>query len=697
MNPAVVISFYISKLSVSTFAKKVNKLQMNRGSVTLPFVVKLGVSTFATKAHEFHEAQETSSVQVCDIIDRATGKNSEYQYLRQPGLRRFDSECFFGKRFNDKNLNCGSDMKDLKGKVAELLRRKNQEPIEYLKIAEKARNLLFEAENMPYDLCVPKDLMYFDKNSPYRPFLDKALMKCFRTSWNAVHDHHENFSGWALAGTRGTGKSNMTRLVALLSGILLPNFQSVFVGAADVQNLSIAEVVKFAAVEAGIIPKDCADYSLGDVIGSFSKAKCAIGLFVDELPVEYKLDDSNWKNIHTLAGTTEPTFVLVNGSARILPAMVKADLDDYPMLRRYLSSDENVRPLESLNGTKLQVEYLPRFSTEQHYLDYFKHLNVEFPEVKALVNKAHVFSGGILRSLREELSTYSQSYALLLRRWRSKYPGEGSLERKIFSVLAEKYVEGGSSDKYDIFNMPVITEAELLEVIKKFGVTNEYQALQKLVEDGTLNVRNDTTAVYTYGVPAYFLLSLNKPVIFVSHRWCSATVNSSTFLLLNDLVKEHTNMIFIACEDPAAQEAMRHCGIKRWQNSQCVVSVPKVYSDLVQRAGVALIDEPYLLRLEEYHRDNKHNGCSEEFESLLKQNRSARVLMIKEKTLRLSNVKERLTKCFPLYTATIQKLHFFSHGSAKLTKALQSISNNAMSGYPELDVGLVMNDTKSKE
>lgn len=106
-----------------------------------------------------------------------------------------------------------------------------------------------------------------------------------------------------------------------------------------------------------------------------------------------------------------------------------------------------------------------------------------------------------------ENRTYRETYTVLLQRWRSKYPSEKSLECKIFSVLADKYAKGGSSDKYDIFNMPTITEAELLRVIKEFGVANEYQALQKLVEDGTLDVRNSTTVAYTYGVPAYFLLS----------------------------------------------------------------------------------------------------------------------------------------------------------------------------------------------
>ncbi len=309
-----------------------------------------------------------------------------------------------------------------------------------------------------------------------------------------------------------------------------------------------------------------------------------------------------------MASSTEYTFVLANGSARILPAMVKADIEDFPLLRQYLSKDLNQEPLQSLNGTKLQVEHQEKFATKKHYEDYFKHLNLEILNVKhldCLIAKTHIFSGGVLRSMREELSSYSAKYSVLLNRWRKKYPAQNTVEYAIFQALAAKYVRSHHVTNYNVFDMPTLSEQELLQKIKDFDSLNNfqfkspYQTLQKLIEGGVLEVRRDgISPEYTYGCPAYFLLSLSKPMIFISHRWDA----------------KKTNGTFVVCEDLEEQSAIAKCGIETWQAAQSVVTVPKYYRDIIQRAGIVLINEPYLLRLETYKATNEKNGCSVEFE-----------------------------------------------------------------------------------
>lgn len=204
---------------------------------------------------------------------------------------------------------------------------------------------------------------------------------------------------------------------------------------------------------------------------------------------------------------------------------------------------------------------------------------------------------------------------------------------------------------------------------------NEYLILQQLVESDTLFViKRGISNEYTYGCPAHFLITINKPIVFISHRWFDHNDISDTQNLLNDIVKNNKNAFFVYCEDPDAQEAIRQYGISTWYDSQVKLTNVKL-PDTIKRAGIALINEQYLTRLEQGH----DNGCAKEFESFLKQlshQDSAPVIMLTS----LSDIPtliNRLVACFPEYEQQIKSAPYYNYNDNSLEDHIEKVCNNS--------------------
>ncbi len=84
----------------------------------------------------------SGSFDVKDLLHN-NGTDIGYQPLREPGLMRFNGECF-GKRFNDLGFITGnSNINEARKRVQELLKdKKNPEPKEFVEIATIIREYL---------------------------------------------------------------------------------------------------------------------------------------------------------------------------------------------------------------------------------------------------------------------------------------------------------------------------------------------------------------------------------------------------------------------------------------------------------------------------------------------------------------------------------------------------------------------------
>jgi len=67
------------------------------------------------------------------------------------------------------------------------------------------------------------------ENTPHHSLYSEGLRRMFSVSRNALRGTRENFSGLAISGLKGTGKTTLLRTLAILGGLLLPNAQTLFV------------------------------------------------------------------------------------------------------------------------------------------------------------------------------------------------------------------------------------------------------------------------------------------------------------------------------------------------------------------------------------------------------------------------------------------------------------------------------------
>jgi uncharacterized protein YfeS len=535
-------------------------------------------------------------------------------------MPKFSSQLFFGKQLGDDQIEI-QGIVEARKTVTKML-SDNSSPVDFANLAHDV--LVKHLENKEHRFAVPSDLMFIGRGSPVRPLFDETLGRAFTTARNALGGKRENFSGFAIAGTKGSGKSTLTRLVALLSGLLIPNFQSVFIDLVGCEKLRIDRVLREAAVIVGVCGAAEND-NLSTVIGRFTQNKCAIGLFLDELPSLYNKDRKDeWGRIHSVLDNFGPTFVMANGGARSLPAMVRRDIHDMSLLQKWIGP--TVAPLVSLNATKMRVKMLSRFTEPEHYRSYLKarphvckDLRCDATKEDEFIRYLHLVSGGVLRRIRlvNEHSKLSD-----LAEWINSYPDDGTLEKAIFAKLVEPVITG--SKKFDIFDMPQISEDLLEEVLSQHYISNNNEGrkcVHDLVDNDILQViEKGTSRSFTFGSAAYFKLSLRSPVMFISHRMSDT---AELKVLIEGLHRETRKFIrVVSCEDGASQECIRKKALNKYMDIYCVTGITDKCGEEVRKVSVVLLTDAYIQRIEEYYHSKQPNGCARELFNLIESDQS---------------------------------------------------------------------------
>lgn len=453
----------------------------------------------------------------------------------------------------------------------------------------------------------------------------KSLKKAFSTSWNAIHCRRENFSGYALVGTKGVGKTTILRHICLMTGILLPNYQSIFISAPEVC-VDIDKMIIAGADEVKMLPNH-PTHDMGDILCHFTASRCAIALFVDEAEKLYTENSTNWSSLHEFVSTTEPTFAMISGSSGVLPAMVKGNELDFPLLRHYVKE-----LLFPLNGTKIRVEYVPLLRLED-YPRFLSHAyKAKIDEAEA--QKLHIACGGILGSLKSWISEYDlferNSMLMIVEHWETKYPRDGTALKQIFERLVANKTHNGNGDDINITNMPRISENEVLDIIEKHDKTcNSRQSLQKFIDDNYLC--SVPFRCLTFGIPAYYLLTLRHPTVFLSYRSDGSRANGTiddlaTFF--NATGKFSSRIDLILCDDSASLLlTLRNTLLPKWITVKVLEKAPAIYREFFKRTSIIFVNQAYLARLDEYVASMKENECSRELCDLVE-------LMKRTKTLR---------------------------------------------------------------
>jgi hypothetical protein len=615
-----------------------------------------------------------------------------HDHLRPGSRSRFDNELFFGKQDGDaKLLTTLPDIVKARKEVEKLIGDEQARPDKFCAIARAT--LIDSLENKRHSFKVNSDLMFNGARSPVGPLLDEVLKKTFLTAWCAAHEKRENFSGYAIAGTRGTGKSTMTRLVALLSGLLLPNFQTVFVDLVACRNVPLDHIIREAAIAAGVPEVNESD-SMGSVFGKFTESRCGIGLFLDELPELYIDNNKDWDRIHTMLSSTEPTFVMVNGSSSILPAMVRRDGEDIPLLKTRVKV-----PLVSLNGTKMKVKLLQPFSKIEHYREYFACrrpqrdiMATETVISDEYIRQVHLITGGVLRLIRQ---TNVDTEKVSLTFGMKSYPMDGSLYKRVYHEIVRS-TDAESPKSINIFDMPTISEEALENVIMSFYSRNRGLAvsdeecgfirrkMQDMVENGTLQVMEMGNARrFTFGQPVHYLLTLRRPVVFISHRIDESGANGTAALLkklVESLYDEMGQRIdVVCCEDGASQELIRDLGLQEYMNRQCVTGVQFKANVDLYKVAIVLITEAYLKRIEDYAKTRIHNGCADELLHLTKSDQW-HVYFFKDENLDRAEAIKRLEDAIPAWKDRVADRVHYDVNSKSVKQLADSILYNSFRG-----------------
>jgi hypothetical protein len=630
----------------------------------------------------------SSQQDLSDSLQSLSSSSFDGYLPAEKTLSKFNSELFFGKQLGDDITNIPG-IEEARNKTMKML-SDGSRPIEFANLAHDV--LVKHLEDKEHRFAVPSGLMFNGRDSPVRPLFDEALMKAFTTARCALRGECENFSGFAIAGTKGTGKSTLTRLVALLTGLLIPNFQTVFVDLVRCEDLEIDHLLREAATIAGI-PGVTGKDSLRTVIGRFTRNKCGIGLFLDELPTLYsEKKKREWAKIHSVLDSFGPTFVIANGSASALPAMVRRDIRDFALLKKLM--EPTAQPLVSLNGTKMKVKMLSRFTKPEQYKKNFyarPPLCSEFVSVCAkeeeFIRYLHLVSGGVLRRIRQ-VNEHSKS--LDLADWVTNYPDDDTLEKAIFVELI-KPIDSGSK-KFDVFDMPVVSEDKLEQILHDHYLARnneERKSIHDLVDNDVLQViEKGTSRHFTFGNPAYFKLTMRSPVVFISHRMGDIDALST---LIEGLWRESggrgkRKVRVVSCEDGASQECIRKRGLK-YMDLQCVTGITDKCGEEIRKVAVVLLTDNFIRRIEEYFTTNVPNGCARELLKLVESDQS-HVYYFKAADLDRKEAVRRLETANPEWKGKLGDKVYYSLEEPEHFKLLaNTVLSNAYEGDIELAAG----------
>jgi hypothetical protein len=306
-----------------------------------------------------------------------------------------------------------------------------------------------EPPNSQYNYA--QHLTYVQPGSPSFPILEECLLGAYNTAFGAT----SNRRGIGIMGSRGVGKSNLLRIIALLPTYVYPErFLSVYVNYTSV-NYTPLDLAIAACKEADIDATDCE--SMDDIVYTLSLCNRTLLFCADEVHNVYT-NDIIWRQLHSLA-ESQRAQLYVSSSGPILRAVVESDfLRHGTVLKNHFPSLGALCP-PSLNGTKVKLRLLGPLRTLKQYKDCLHATGKTMTEKE--MTHLHVHTGGCLGSFDGGISSECFNRPL---------PPAGTPEHYVLRQLVLHELD--SRPKFDPFLPMSVTTGTISRWISTFFVNN---------------------------------------------------------------------------------------------------------------------------------------------------------------------------------------------------------------------------------
>lgn len=329
-----------------------------------------------------------------------------------------------------------------------------------------------------------------------------------------------NSSGFAFVGDKGTGKTKLLQLAAVVPSVLLDNVVSVSMDAKSdvVQHHGLTpSMLLWAALHRRVaspspLPRR-PSYDLPDIDSSidplldFARAsRLAVVVCVDEARATYHPDSTSaasWPELHsTLQRFTACAFIA--DSTTTLPALVRGT--DSALITAGLGYPK-VR--DSLNGDKIAVVSIDRLQTRKQYEEFLTGLG---PLGKAYASQdledLHLRTSGLYPSIMRYVSGAKAHCDENL-----NLPDVGSLGFSLLGRMVAALRLSQNAALTDTFEMQWFSESVMMNWVQSYNKSYSRQegqaALVRLVEDQVLRQAlnkspHSSVPHYTFGSAAQF-------------------------------------------------------------------------------------------------------------------------------------------------------------------------------------------------
>ena len=453
--------------------------------------------------------------------------------------------------------------------------------------ADAAVGFLRACSELPHadPLRLSDFLLFIDGKSPVRaPLLDSWDMVHSTASYAAgIAGRGNNRSGFALAGDKGVGKSQLLQFCTVVPSILLDNVVGVYFDAkspeAETFGLTPSVLLREALrrrLERSAVPlpnRNIIQEALKNgctVDGLLSAARAnqlAVVACVDEARATYdpaSPSAASWSELHGLLQSfTACAFVA--DSTTMLPTLVRGTQSD--VIKSELGYPE-VR--HSLNGDKMAVIPVDTMHTQEQYSEF---LEGRCPDPEAIdLRDLHLSTSGRYRSIERFLSDQrSVPFDEDLNLPAVGDLGYTLLGRMLGLLRTEKH--GAMTDPFEERWFPASLIMQWVQGYNKHhGTSLGYAAVIRLVEGHILRQRvrrSDTQdPEYTFGSP-HQLRSLlaTIPSVFVSFAWDDSVDTIEPMLKQFHTVDAISTMV---CTSPPSAAFISTFGIRPFEHKEAM-------------------------------------------------------------------------------------------------------------------------------
>lgn len=501
------------------------------------------------------------------------------------------------------------------------------------KFVEIAFLFLNDLQALPRNSVLSCDFngLYYSPSShvyeAYKSIFSKAFQKSLCAAGHPLSTPL-NHSGYYIIGPRGTGKSVLLRLCALVTGQLLPNYIAFYADSIQLGSQSTRSLVIHALNEH--LPTSSQmheETTMNIALATADSNNIAIGMHLDEAQELYNTA-GDWSDLHACV-TTYNTAVILSGSDAFLAPRVKLTLVD----REYLRSIGNEKGHPSLNTTKLSQLSLSGFRNISQYIDYFiirphhviNLLPTWYRQYRGTVDSSH--TGKVehilyklyyqpevldihLQGLRDDLLLEITRFHGLcggrirtIEAWQAlKSPldlidfNPAEIDNATMDKLRPFFTQIAHQGEFDPFNLPVlpIVPGDGGPAAGGFqGDVNEYVRRKLITYAGP-----DSVTLYSPAV--YIFLREHVPTLFISHSETGSPADKIALMALVAYFKEVA--ITVCSSDPESRAYMSQYvdNISAWEQSQ--VTSPN-------RKIIVVLTKEYCAKVD----SDEDTGCKREW------------------------------------------------------------------------------------